>query len=66
MEIHAGLYPCRPPGVEFAIYNLHPRHSQGVREIGTESTWGWSLPECFASSDVLLRPPLIQADDSAI
>ena len=23
------------------------------------------LPECFASSDVLLRPPLIQVDDSA-
>ena len=44
----AGLYPCRPLGVELAIYNLHPRHSQGVREIGTEMIWGWSLPECFA------------------
>ena len=52
--------------VELAIYNLSPRHSQGVREIGTEMIWGWSLPECFASSDVLLRPPPIQVDDSAI
>ena len=49
---HAGLYPCRPLGIEIPICSLHPRQSQGVRGIGTEMIWGWSLPECFASSDV--------------
>ena len=57
---YAGLYPCRPLGVELAIYNLHPRRSQGVREFGTEITGGWSLPGCCSSTGVLLQPSLVQ------
>ena len=55
---YAGLCPCLGVDYLFIAY---------TGATGGEIMWIRKyLPECFASSDVLLRPPLIQVDHSAI